>query len=834
MLTDDSTPDRRGAHSPSHATDDSLVQSFFDAIRDGDVNAVKAALKTGASPDAADADSTALCHAVFDGTAPIVRALLKAGADPNLADVRGFLPLAVAASKDHAALIKLIVDAGADVEGAGAQGGTALHTAAASGATRALKKLLAAGASVEAIDAYGAPPLHYAAMHGHDACLKGLLAAGAAVDVTDAAGRTALLHAMDGMHRHRVKDWTGLGLFGANPVTFRIRDGEFLCEDAAGYVHRPPVAAERKLAAMNPAHTTYVGCRDCATRLIKAEANITVPGPNGRTAVHELAALGEGDLLNKLLKSGADPHATDTSGRTIAHHLATCRRTSAIEQKWVKAHVDFTRDDADGNHALHIAAATGPFELVKRLYYDHFYGDGEPARLLDTNQAGLTASQCVTNDAQIRELLDRESDRVAKALRRVRGWPIDLVTERLESGTHVFTVFEGFPSYRTDHQFVRVMSADHLVDAFVHTSTGDISDVKVQPRSAWDVEAKAYITDGSIQIQLLPIGDLPDGTRDKMLSCASGANDRLAQLRAGTHACMTDSGWGILHDSAEGWLSIIITNGVLTDITPMAEERVLSDVNAPGSRMVSVGPDLRSEVTARIEKARVVGARYEAGLERLVTRAWTDEVDGYVLIGGDHALVRSKAGRVRDARLVGIAHRVPASIWGGTPTWDAVDLDGPLGLVAALRAGELAAVHAAAADGRIELVVNGPDGTVRIKQDAPMTADWLATQLADGLASLMVFNDTTEAPAGDTALIEAMRAASPAAIASAVGRSGTKRMWRMPGLEVSLYGYSIIWYDGSDNVQPMIDYLDNGPPREVAEEIAAEIRAALLLVAKSL
>lgn len=38
----------------------------------------------------------------------------------------------------------------------------------------------------------------------------------------------------------------------------------------------------------------------------------------------------------------------------------------------------------------------------------------------------------------------------------------------------------------------------------------------------------------------------------------------------------------------------------------------------------------------------------------------------------------------------------------------------------------------------------------------------------------------------------------------------------------------------TDNVQPMIDYLDNGPPREVAEEIAGEIREALMLVAKSL
>lgn len=63
----------------------------------------------------------------------------------------------------------------------------------------------------------------------------------------------------------------------------------------------------------------------------------------------------------------------------------------------------------------------------------------------------------------------------------------------------------------------------------------------------------------------------------------------------------------------------------------------------------------------------------------------------------------------------------------------------------------------------------------------------------------MVFNDVASAPTDDAALIEAMRAASPAVIASAVVRSGAKRMWRMPGLEVSLYGYRIIWFDGSDN-----------------------------------
>ena len=119
-------------------------------------------------------------------------------------------------------------------------------------------------------------------------------------------------------------------------------------------------------------------------------------------------------------------------------------------------------------------------------------------------------------------------------------------------------------------------------------------------------------------------------------------------------------------------------------------------------------------------------------------------------------------------------------------------------------------------------------------QDAPKTADWVSTQLADGYASLMVFHDVAAAPASDAALIGAMRAASPAAIAQAVGRSGAKRRWRMPGLEISLYGYSLIWFDGSDHVQPMVDYLDNGGPRDVPTEVADEIREALLLVARAL
>ena len=100
------------------------------AAEAGDVNGLRAALKTGADVNARDSNSwTALMHAVAKGYPLLVEPLLEAGASPDVRAPDGATALFMAADEGHTEIIVLLMEAKADVSVRGPKGRTAVDIA---------------------------------------------------------------------------------------------------------------------------------------------------------------------------------------------------------------------------------------------------------------------------------------------------------------------------------------------------------------------------------------------------------------------------------------------------------------------------------------------------------------------------------------------------------------------------------------------------------------------------------------------------------------------------------------------------------------------------------
>ncbi len=186
--------------------------SLSDAARDGDIEAVRRLLASGADVNMEDKNGfTPLHAAAFQGHTECVRLLLAApGIDVNQENENGWTPLVMAVHNGHTECLKLLLSApgidvnttespltyaaynnrtecmrillkvpGIDVNKANPQGGTPLHAAAYQGHTECVRLLLnAPGIDVNQTGENGATPLTLAESAGHTECARLIRAAG--------------------------------------------------------------------------------------------------------------------------------------------------------------------------------------------------------------------------------------------------------------------------------------------------------------------------------------------------------------------------------------------------------------------------------------------------------------------------------------------------------------------------------------------------------------------------------------------------------------------------------------------------------------------------------
>lgn len=181
-----------------------LNNKLVDAVREGNLATMKAALDSGANPNTKDAEGTpAVMIATLYASAPALELLLDRGADPNAFNAAHASALIWAAG--DADKVRTLLSKGADPNLRSGPGRTALLTAASrDGSYEAVKMLVEKGADINAKDSLegfvwsgggGATPLIEAAKTRDIRTVRYLLDHGADVNAKDHVGGTALSQA---------------------------------------------------------------------------------------------------------------------------------------------------------------------------------------------------------------------------------------------------------------------------------------------------------------------------------------------------------------------------------------------------------------------------------------------------------------------------------------------------------------------------------------------------------------------------------------------------------------------------------------------------------------
>ena len=245
--------------------------TLLDAVKRGDVGAVRTMLRAKTDANIADPDGTSALHwAVRRDDAAAAEALLAAGANVRAANRYGVTPLALACTNGSAPMIERLVAAGADPNAAQPGGETALMTAARAGNAAAVRALLGRGADVKAREsARGQTALMWAAAENNAEVVKLLVEAGADVRERSRAG-------------------------AFSPLLFAVRAGH--------------IAASRAL--------------------IDAGAPVNDALPDGTSALVLAVMNAHYELAAALLDRGADANAS-AQGWTALHQIAWSRRHNA-------------------------------------------------------------------------------------------------------------------------------------------------------------------------------------------------------------------------------------------------------------------------------------------------------------------------------------------------------------------------------------------------------------------------------------------------------------------------------------------------------------------------
>lgn len=193
----------------AQGTDTRLIQ----AVKQEDVEAVRALLKQRANVHAAENDGfTALHWAAQRDNRQLVNLLLDAGADPRADSRYRVTPLYLAALNGSASVIARLLDSGVDPNSTAHEGQTTLMTAALAGKADAVRLLVTRGARVDEREPYrGQTALMWAASEGNAAAAEILIEAGADIHAKSTAGFTPLLFAVRNAHIETAKTLLGHG-----------------------------------------------------------------------------------------------------------------------------------------------------------------------------------------------------------------------------------------------------------------------------------------------------------------------------------------------------------------------------------------------------------------------------------------------------------------------------------------------------------------------------------------------------------------------------------------------------------------------------------------------
>jgi ankyrin repeat protein len=349
------------------------------AATNGNPALVEMLLKTGADPNGSLPDGeTVLMTAARTGNVPTVKILLAHGANPNAKEsTQGQTALMSTAMENHVAAAQLLIEAGADVDarsvelnfpafkwGVGGMvstslpkgGWTALMYAARQNARETARALADGGAELNLTDPEGTTALIVAIINAHFDLAGMLLEKGADPNIADLSGLAALYAAVD-MHTL----WPLLSR--PSPKVTGDLDAPGLIKRLLAYGANPNATLKRPVLGKH--HDS-------------GDASLG----DGATPFMRAAKAGDVTVMRLLREGGADPTLRQKNYTTALFMAAAGRTTEAYPtgpttvpgastigaiELCLEAGVDINAFNANGQTALHAAAARGDDATVKFL-----------------------------------------------------------------------------------------------------------------------------------------------------------------------------------------------------------------------------------------------------------------------------------------------------------------------------------------------------------------------------------------------------------------------------------------------------------------------------------
>lgn len=284
--------------------------AIVDAVRQGEVEAVRTLIKDGADVNAAMGDgATALHWAARSGNADLVQMLLYAGANVMATTRLGaYTPLMMAAQAGHSAAVAALITGGADVNAISTTGTTPLMFAAESGDTRTATMLVEGGAEVDAREkAMEQTPLMFASAYNRVDMVKLLIAQGADLGATSKVEDLAKLSSPEEEFFRRRQQQNAQPQTGPKPP------------DVPGatrqYRYNELVGTSGGFSALHFA--ARQGHEEVVKALVEAGADVNQRNPGDESTALVVATInGHFDIGKYLLDRGADPRLASDNGMT--------------------------------------------------------------------------------------------------------------------------------------------------------------------------------------------------------------------------------------------------------------------------------------------------------------------------------------------------------------------------------------------------------------------------------------------------------------------------------------------------------------------------------------
>jgi ankyrin repeat protein len=346
---------------------DATTSSVADAARSGDVEAVRALLKSGADVNTAQGDGmTALHWAAERGDAALAELLLAAGANVRATTrLGGFTPLHLAAQRGNGRLVAALLAAKANPNSTTTTGATPLMMAARAGSVESTTRLVEMGAEVDAREsAYGQTALMIAAGLDRADVVRLLLARGADARVASTFVDLKTLTAPND------RDTRPQSRPGAPPPDPRSQVPGM----TRPYTYNELVSAQGGLTALHFA--ARQGSAASVRALVEHKVDINAPSP-GDQATPLLVAIinGHFDVAMYLLAQGADVNLASDAGVSPLYAVLNVRWAPIAAYPQPRAHLQQSASYLDVMTALLDRGADPNARLRRKVWYSGYNFD---------------------------------------------------------------------------------------------------------------------------------------------------------------------------------------------------------------------------------------------------------------------------------------------------------------------------------------------------------------------------------------------------------------------------------------------------------------------------